>query len=157
MGIPLQMYICRIGCFNSSYKVHGSKCSTSSDSEVSTTKKLLLLMMLILLLSCTVTALQSYNTEALHTAKFPTFYKQPRSITTLWQSEELKHWPPPYYRHSSSPPSSSLGTSGQPSSTFQWAGVPVASRWRDLQSIGAWGVDPPQQADTDALHHSAHK
>ena len=150
------MYRCRIGSFNSSFKAHNSKCSTSSDSEVSMNKKLFLLMMLILLFSCTVAALQAYNTEALHTSYYPTFPNQPISITNLWQNEELKPWPPPYYRSSGSPPSSSQGISGQPLISFQWAGVPVASRWRVLLCTGALGVNPLQQADTDILPHSAH-
>ena len=136
------MYRCRIGCFNSSFKAHHSKGSTLSDTEIVPRKKILLLMMLIILFSCTVAALQAYSNEALHTLHSPTYPNQP-SPTTLWRSEELKPWPPPYsplqYHINPGefktllltsfcgyPPSTPCVTTRHPSSPIQWP-VPVAS------------------------------
>ena len=101
---------------------------------------------------------------------------------THFQSQELKPWPPPFNSTlacSTPPPSApAWATTWQSSTSFQRAAVPVASRWRYIKCIGAWGVDPPQQVthcssitnpykftnlclleqvDMDSLPHSEHR
>ena len=152
------MYRCRIGCFNSSFKAPQSKCATSTRPGSGSRKKTLLLILLVLLFSYTATVIHAYNSKALPTSNPSTVPYKPSPRSILWHSVELQPWPPPYspcphysptnldellsryqFQQSSAP-----GT-WQPSSSFQRPVVPVASRWRDFQCIGAWGVDPPQQ------------
>ena len=137
------MYRCRIGCFDSSFKAHHSKSAVSTRPGSGARKKTLLLILLVLLFSFTATAVHAYNNTSLEPIQSLTVPNQPSLRPTWWHSVELKPWPPPSTCH----PFHQSSTSGTwaPSTSFQWPGFPVASRWRDLQCIGAWGVDPPQQ------------
>ena len=140
------MYRCCIGCFNSSFKSGNSKCAISTRPGSGSRKKTLLPILLVLLFSYTATVIHAYNSTALSTIHSSTVSNQPSPRPTPWHSVELKPWPPPYspYPHYTFQQSSAPGT-WQPSASFQWPVGPVASRWRDFQCIGAWGVDPPQQ------------
>ena len=151
MGISLQVYRCRIGCFNTSLKAISSKSCKTTKSDRGPRKKIFLLVLFLLSTSCIAAALYAYNTSN----NIPALtYPSPKSYNsqtlgpkqTHFQSQELKPWPPPFNSTlacSTPPPSASAwATTWQSSTSFQWAAVPVASRWRYIKCIGAWGVDP---------------
>ena len=169
MGISLHMYRCRIGCFNSSSKANSSKQSTKPGTEPR--NKFLFTILFILTVSCSAAVFQVYNTNALHKynpEKFPQLpskypSQEPSPGWICGKSQDLEAWPLPCTHQPStwatpwhsSPPTQ--GPEGQPSSSTQYADIPVASRWRGYQCIGAWGVDPPQQVTHCSFGTSPYK
>ena len=161
MGISLQTYRCRIGCFNSSFKDHPSKAQTTPGRGPR--KRIFMFALFLLSLSCTTTVFQAYKTEFLHTSSPGTFSQpttnkyrsqEPNQCQTFCQIREPMSWPPSCTVQSHifsskldlahcRPPPSTWATSWQSAPSNQHGDFPVASRWRGSQCIGAWGVDPP--------------
>ena len=145
------MYRCRIGSFNSSLKSNGTTGKSTAPADTFN-KKPFLFLLLALGIFFTVGSVGAFIAMAPHASHFPVTVYSPAYSSSLHQ----QHFPTILqvpailivqhltvgYRQ---PPSSTLPSTSPWKLPLQWPAVPVASRWRGLQSIGAWGVDPPIQ------------